>query len=135
MQTDRGATIRTCVAMWLCVLLTTFAAERLDAFEYGGAVDEKAGGLFEFANYRPGGRQTVAGVDDAAVYGGTVWAKWIDIEMEEPLKREILHFHAGITTEKRDYTMAKNAAMALDLALKIDEDLTNRQNQLLSQAR
>jgi len=53
----------------------------------------------------------------------------IAIEMEEPLKREILHFHTGITAEKRDNTLAKNAAMALDLALKIDEDLTNRQNQ------
>lgn len=60
--------------------------------------------------------------------------KEIDIEMEEPLKREILHFHAGITAETRDYTMAKNAAMALDLALKIDEDLTNRQTQLRSAA-
>ena len=55
--------------------------------------------------------------------------KVIAIEMEEPLKREILHFHAGITAEKRDYTMAKNAAMALDLALKIDEDLAKRQKQ------
>lgn len=60
--------------------------------------------------------------------------KVIDIEMEEPLKREVLHFHAGITAESRDYTLAKNAAMALDLALKIDEDLIKRQNQLRSPA-
>lgn len=56
--------------------------------------------------------------------------KVITIEKEEPLKREILHFHAGITAKRRDYTIAKNAAMALDLALKIDEDLANRQTQL-----
>jgi hypothetical protein len=54
----------------------------------------------------------------------------IKAEMEEPLRREVLHFHTGITAENRDYTMAKNAAMALDLALKIEEDLTKRQNQL-----
>lgn len=56
--------------------------------------------------------------------------KVIAIEKEEPLKRELLHFHTGITAESRDYTLAKNAAMALDLALKIDEDLIRRQNQL-----
>ena len=60
--------------------------------------------------------------------------KVIDIEVEEPLKREVLYFHTGITAENRDYTMAKNAAMALDLALKIEEDLTKRQNQLRSPA-
>ncbi|SCY11773.1 Gfo/Idh/MocA family protein [Desulfoluna spongiiphila] len=58
----------------------------------------------------------------------------IAIEMEEPLKREIRHFHAGITAERRDYTLAKNAVMALDLALKIDEDLAKRQTQLRNPA-
>ena len=53
-----------------------------------------------------------------------VEVRTIPIEMKEPLKQEILYFHAGITSKSRDLTMAKNAALALDLALKIDEDLT-----------
>ncbi|WP_300666685.1 hypothetical protein [Desulfoluna sp.] len=34
----------------------------------------------------------------------------------------------GITTESRDGALAKKATLALDLALKINEDLTQRQN-------
>ena len=56
--------------------------------------------------------------------GTTVEEKTIPIEIKEPLKQEILYFHTGITSKSQDLTMAKNAALALDLALKIDEDLT-----------
>lgn len=44
---------------------------------------QRVGGLFEFANYQPGGKQTAAGVDNPNVRGGTVWVKWIDVELEE----------------------------------------------------
>lgn len=60
--------------------------------------------------------------------------KNLTIEKLEPLKREILHFHAGIKSLPHDYTLAKNAAMALDLALKIEEDLTHRQNAMQATA-
>ena len=54
-----------------------------------GADDEdkremlEVGGVFEFANYRPGGKQTAAGVDNPSVRGTTVWVKWVDVEKEE----------------------------------------------------
>ncbi|MCG8470300.1 MAG: Gfo/Idh/MocA family oxidoreductase [Desulfobacterales bacterium] len=58
----------------------------------------------------------------------------LDIEKQEPLKREILNFHAGITAEHRNYDLAKNASQALDLALKIEEDLIKRQKNMLATA-
>lgn len=47
--------------------------------------------------------------------------KIMEIEAEEPLKREILYFNENVKGKKLDYSIAENSIAALDLALKIEK--------------
>lgn len=53
--------------------------------------------------------------------------KIMDIPVEEPLKREILYFCKNIGSKKNDYSIAENSIAALDLAIRIDDQINKAQ--------
>ena len=54
-----------------------------EATEEGKQGMQSGGGLYEFANYEPGGVQDAAGVNNPNVRGTAIWVKWVDIEERE----------------------------------------------------
>lgn len=54
--------------------------------------------------------------------------KIMDIPVEEPLKRELLYFYKNIRQKKHDYEIAENSIAALDLAIRIDEQISKERD-------
>ena len=69
-----------CIAM-ACSCAAASPPERRETGQRSHQARE-VGGLFEFANYRPGGKQPAAGLNNPSVRGASVWVKWVDVEAE-----------------------------------------------------